>query len=355
MDPIIELKDVTKVYQMGVQEVRALDGVSVSIFPNEYVAIMGPSGSGKSTMMNVLGCLDTPSSGSYVLKGRDVSQMTDDQLAAVRNREIGFVFQTFNLLPRVDCLQNVELPLIYSGLRKSVRRRQAEKALAKAFAIKSAPAVALLVNSPGGSPVQSKLIHDRVRALAAQKDKKVLVFCEDVAASGGYMIACAGDEIYCDASSLLGSIGVISASFGFHEALGKLGIERRIRTAGENKMLADPFSPQTEEQKQRLERLMGQVHRHFIDLVKTRRGDKLSGKDDLFTGEVYTGDEAVEEGLADALADPFTRLRELYGEDVRLKTITPPQGGPLSRLLGQSAEQIIGAADTRAAWGRFGL
>lgn len=129
MNPIIELKDVTKVYRMGAQEVRALDGVSVTIYPNEYVAIMGPSGSGKSTMMNMLGCLDTPSSGTYVLHGNDVSRMTDDQLAAVRNREIGFVFQTFNLLPRVDCLQNVELPLIYSGMRKSMRRERAEQAL----------------------------------------------------------------------------------------------------------------------------------------------------------------------------------------------------------------------------------
>lgn len=129
MTPIIELRDVTKVYQMGAQEVRALNGASVTIYPNEYVAIMGPSGSGKSTMMNVLGCLDTPTSGSYVLKGKDVSKMTDDQLAAVRNREIGFVFQTFNLLPRVDCLQNVELPLIYSGLRRSARREMAQSAL----------------------------------------------------------------------------------------------------------------------------------------------------------------------------------------------------------------------------------
>ena len=129
MDPIIELKDVTKVYQMGQQQVRALAGVSLTIHANEYVAIMGPSGSGKSTLMNVLGCLDTPTSGSYRLKGKDVSRMSDDQLAAVRNREIGFVFQTFNLLPRVDCLQNVELPLIYSGMRKGARRKLAAAAL----------------------------------------------------------------------------------------------------------------------------------------------------------------------------------------------------------------------------------
>ena len=127
--PIIELRDVRKMYQMGSQEVHALAGVSLQIYPNEYVAIMGPSGSGKSTMMNVVGCLDTPSSGEYWLNSQNVGHMEDDELAAVRNKEIGFVFQTFNLLPRVNCLQNVELPLIYAGLRKTQRREMAAKAL----------------------------------------------------------------------------------------------------------------------------------------------------------------------------------------------------------------------------------
>ena len=126
---LIDLRDITKVYQMGTEEVRALGGVNVQIMPNEYVAIMGPSGSGKSTLMNIIGCLDTPTSGEYVLNRRDVSHMSDNELAAIRNREIGFVFQTFNLLPRVNCLQNVELPLIYSGVRRSVRREQAKQAL----------------------------------------------------------------------------------------------------------------------------------------------------------------------------------------------------------------------------------
>lgn len=127
--PVIELIDVKKLYQMGSQEVRALDGVNVRIFPNEYVAIMGPSGSGKSTMMNIIGCLDVPSEGRYVLNGQDVGDMDDDELAAARNREIGFVFQTFNLLPRVNCLQNVELPLIYSGIGRTRRRQMAADAL----------------------------------------------------------------------------------------------------------------------------------------------------------------------------------------------------------------------------------
>lgn len=128
-DPIIELKDVRRIYQMGTQTVKALDGANIVVYPGEYVAIMGPSGSGKSTMMNVIGCLDVPSSGTYILNGQDVSDMNDDELAEARNREIGFVFQTFNLLPRVNCLQNVELPLIYAGISRSKRREMAEKAL----------------------------------------------------------------------------------------------------------------------------------------------------------------------------------------------------------------------------------
>ncbi|MDQ7041700.1 MAG: ABC transporter ATP-binding protein [Rhodothermus sp.] len=127
--PLIQLRDVTKIYKMGIQQVRALDGVSLDVYPNEYVAIMGPSGSGKSTLMNIIGCLDTPTSGTYFLNGRDVSRLSDDELARIRNKEVGFVFQTFNLLPRVNCLQNVELPLIYAGVRKSQRRALAEAAL----------------------------------------------------------------------------------------------------------------------------------------------------------------------------------------------------------------------------------
>lgn len=127
--PLIQLRDVTKIYKMGTQQVRALDGISLDVYANEYVAIMGPSGSGKSTLMNIIGCLDTPTSGTYYLNGQDVSRLSDDELARIRNKEVGFVFQTFNLLPRVNCLQNVELPLIYAGVRKSQRRALAEAAL----------------------------------------------------------------------------------------------------------------------------------------------------------------------------------------------------------------------------------
>ena len=130
-ESLIQLRDVRKIYPMGSEEVRALDGVSLDVFPNEYVAVMGPSGSGKSTLMNMIGCLDTPTEGTYLLRGQNVGEMEDDELAEIRNREVGFVFQTFNLLPKVNCLQNVELPLIYSGKRKAERRRLAEIAIDK--------------------------------------------------------------------------------------------------------------------------------------------------------------------------------------------------------------------------------
>lgn len=242
------------------------------------------------------------------------------------------------------------------GRGNALNLAKVEKLLARAFAPGSAAAVAILVNSPGGSPVQSKLIHDRIRALAEEKDKTVLVFCEDVAASGGYMIACAGDEIFCDASSIMGSIGVISASFGFTGAMEKIGVERRLRTAGKNKSLSDPFSEETEEQRTRLERLMNRLHTHFIDLVKTRRSGKLDESDEeLFTGQVYTGDEAVENGLADHLGEVRSVLKSRYGKDVRTRLLTVPKGGMLSRLLGQSAANFAETLENREIWSRYGL
>ncbi len=130
MNPLIRLNDVRKTYVMGDEEIHALAGVSLVIFPGQYVAIMGPSGSGKSTLMNVLGCLDTPTSGSYLLKEREIAEMNDDELAEIRNNEIGFIFQTFNLLPRTDAVQNVELPLVYSGINRRERTERAKGALA---------------------------------------------------------------------------------------------------------------------------------------------------------------------------------------------------------------------------------
>jgi signal peptide peptidase SppA len=226
-----------------------------------------------------------------------------------------------------------------------------EKLLDKAFAYEDAPAVAITVNSPGGSPVQSRLICERIRALAEEKDKPVLVFCEDLAASGGYMIACAGDEIFADPASVVGSIGVISASFGFTSAMERLGVERRIKTAGESKVLSDPFSEETDAQKQRMERLLEAVHKQFIALVKDRRGDRLKADLARFDGSIYTGEEAVEAGLIDALGEARSVLRERFGEKVRIKALAPPKGGLLARFT-SSAMDVI---ETRAAWDRFGV
>jgi len=226
-----------------------------------------------------------------------------------------------------------------------------EKLLDKAFAFEDAPAVAISINSPGGSPVQSRLICERIRALAEEKEKPVLVFCEDLAASGGYMIACAGDEIFADPASVVGSIGVISASFGFTGAMERLGVERRIKTAGESKVLSDPFSEETEAQKERMERLLEAVHTQFIALVKARRGDRL--KDDLarFDGTIYTGEEAVEAGLIDGLGEARATLRERFGEKTRIKPLSPPKGGLLARFTASAVDVI----EARTAWDRFSL
>lgn len=226
-----------------------------------------------------------------------------------------------------------------------------EKLLDKAFAMEDAPVVAISINSPGGSPVQSRLICDRIRALAAEKEKPVLVFCEDLAASGGYMIACGGDEIFADPASVVGSIGVISAGFGFTGAMERLGVERRIKTAGDSKVLADPFSAETDAQRARMERLLEGVHQQFIALVKARRGDKLKAGVELFDGSIFTGEEALEAGLIDGLGEARSVLRERFGDKVRIKAFAPSRGGLLARFTASAVDMI----EARTAWARFGL
>ena len=190
--------------------------------------------------------------------------------------------------------------------------------------MRNAAAVAIQINSPGGSPVQSALIYKRIRSLAEEKGLKVYVFAEDVAASGGYLLALAGDAIYADASSIVGSIGVISASFGLNEFINKLGIQRRVITAGANKDILDPFLPEKPEDVERVKSIQADVHAEFIALVKSRRGKKIEAAgDSLFTGEFWSGKKAVELGLIDGLADLRGKMRELYGEDVRFKLVTP--------------------------------
>jgi len=279
------------------------------------------------------------------------------------------------LLPKSMRSQAVTIPVIrlhgtiMSGggqLRPSLSLTSTAATLEKAFAYPEAPAVAISINSPGGSPVQSRLIYKRIRDLAAEKNKKVLVFVEDVAASGGYMIAIAGDEIIADPSSIVGSIGVVSASFGFTELLKKVGIERRVHTAGQNKAVLDPFKPEKQEDVERLKALQLEVHETFIDMVKGRRGTRLRDDPDLFTGLFWSGKKALELGLVDALGDMRQVLKDRYGPKTRLALVSPPRGlfGRRLGLLGSRSESgiaaeaahgFLDAAEDRAQWARFGL
>src|SRR5256712_6430590 len=202
-------------------------------------------------------------------------------------------------------------------LRPGMSLAGVARTLERAFSMKNAKAVALVINSPGGSPVQSRQIHLRIRQLAAEKKLPVLVFVEDVAASGGYMIGCAGDEIFCDPSSILGSIGVVGGSFGFQELIKRIGVERRLYTAGEHKAMLDPFLPENPEDVERLKALQRDIHQDFIGLVKRSRGARLKGPEKtLFSGEYWTGSKAIELGLSDGIGDLRATLRARFGEDV---------------------------------------
>ena len=250
---------------------------------------------------------------------------------------------------------------IGSPLRPALTFKSSKDALERAFSRKGIAAVAITVNSPGGSPVQSALIHARIRELAAEHQVPVLVFCEDVAASGGYWLACAGDEIFADDSSIIGSIGVISAGFGFVEALRKLGVERRVHTSGEAKSMLDPFQPEKPEDIDHLLNLQADVHDAFKALVKSRRGTKLNGSDsELFSGAFWSGRQALAKGLIDGIGHVHGVLKDRFGEQVVIRAVSAPQGWGFRRLgFGAAAPDIAAAAiaaiETRALWARFGL
>src|SRR6201986_2239166 len=211
------------------------------------------------------------------------------------------------------------------------------RTLERAFATMNAKAIALVITSPGGSPVQSRQIYLRIRQPAAEKKLPVLVFVEDVAASGGYMLACAGDEIFCDPSSILGSIGVVGGSFGFQELIRKMGVERRLYTAGEHKAMLDPFLPEDPDDVARVKALQREIHAIFISLVKQSRGAKLKGADDvLFTGEYWAGEASVSLGLAGGGVDLRSTLRARFGEKVLMPVIAPATG-MLSSLFGRKS------------------
>jgi signal peptide peptidase SppA len=245
------------------------------------------------------------------------------------------------------------------------------RVLERAFSFWNAKAVALMINSPGGSPVQSRQIYLRIRQLAAEKNLPVLAFVEDVAASGGYMVACAADEIFCDPSSILGSIGVVGGSFGMQELIRRIGIERRLYTAGEHKAMLDPFLPENPDDVARLKAIQREIHAIFIALVKRSRGARLKGADDvLFTGEYWAGETAVALGLADAIGDLRSTLRARYGEKV-LTPLIAPASGMLAGLLGRRSpgagspspleaavalpDELISSLESRAVWAKFGF
>src|SRR5579862_6707511 len=240
-------------------------------------------------------------------------------------------------------------------LRPGMSLAGVARTLERAFSVKNAKAVALVINSPGGSPVQSRQIYLRIRQLAAEKKLPVLVFVEDVAASGGYMIACAGDEIFCDPSSILGSIGVVGGTFGFQELIKKIGVERRLYTAGSHKAMLDPFLPEDPDDVARLKALQREIHDIFISLVKQSRGARLKGADDmLFTGEYWAGQTSVSLGLADAIGDLRSTLRARYGDKVRTPVIAPSTG-LLSGLLGRKSGGAATLAQLASPDGIAGL
>jgi len=283
------------------------------------------------------------------------------------------------ILPKKFRSNDIEIPVVRltgiieaasSPFRNGLSLSACASNLDKAFAHKQAPCVAIIVNSPGGSPVQSRLIFRRIRDLAEEKNKHVVVFVEDAAASGGYMIACAGDEIVADPSSIIGSIGVVSSSFGFPQLLKKIGVERRVYTAGKNKVSLDPFQPEKESDIEHLKKLQLEIHETFIHLVKERRGVKLKQDETIFTGMFWTGQGAKELGLIDRLGDMRSVLVDRYGTKIKFKLITSGRGllggrkaaqglsgsAPLAgQMAGAAVDGLLQGVQDRALWSRYGL
>lgn len=239
------------------------------------------------------------------------------------------------------------------------------RVLERAFSVRGVRAIALDINSPGGSPVQSAMVFDRIRALAEEKKLPVLGFTQDVAASGGYWLACAADEIFANENSIVGSVGVISSSFGLQNLLERFGIERRVHTSGDRKGFLDPFLPEKAEDVGRLKSLQAEIHESFRELVRVRRRGRLKADEEvLFSGEFWTGRKAMELGLIDGLGDLRTVLRERYGKKVRLPVFGPEQGW-LRRRIGIAgwsgtsgthwADELMNTIEARAIWSRYGL
>ena len=269
-----------------------------------------------------------------------------------RSSDMKYLIPFLNRKPVVAVIRLAGM--IGAGGRAQLNDEVLGPVIEKAFSRGKPAAVALVINSPGGSPVQSSLIAARIRRLAAEKDIPVHAFVEDVAASGGYWLAVAADDIWVDRSSILGSIGVISASFGAQVFLTRQGIERRVYTAGKSKSTLDPFLPEKPEDVTRLKDLLGQIHEAFIDHVKARRGGKLADDPDLFTGEFWLGQRSIELGLADGIGHLGPKMKELYGDKVKFAKYGPKRG-LLARFGATLAQDAIGAVEERASYARFGL
>lgn len=273
--------------------------------------------------------------------------------------------------PRVMVLPLYGVIMAGGRLRQAINLAAVADRIDEAFHTPGVSAVALQINSPGGSPVQSAMIAKRIRDLAKEKHIPVLAFAEDVAASGGYMLALAGDEIYADESSLIGSIGVVSAGFGLKDAISKLGIERRLYTAGERKAMLDAFTEEKEEDVERLKEMQADIHENFKKMVRDRRGKRLKGlRGRIFSGDVFTGHEAVKMGLIDGIGDMRSVLRDRFGDNVKFQVLgdKKPRLGALIGLGQKSARNtdyaggvpdwphaMLAAVEERLFWNRFGL
>ena len=268
----------------------------------------------------------------------------------------------FSFFKKKKIISHIKLSGVIGNVgkfRQGIEYSSQEEIIKKAFLVKKALAVAITINSPGGSPVQSHLIYKLIREQAKKHKKKVIVFAEDVAASGGYLIACAGDEIYANSSSIIGSIGVISASFGFKNLIDKIGVQRRIYTAGKNKSTLDPFVDEKEEDIKRLKSIQLEIHQDFIDVVEESRGIKLNKNTgiELFSGEFWTGKKSKDLGLIDGLGNVDQILKDKFGEEIEIKKFGKPKGWIAKKLSSSEdhAEKLISILEERSIWHRYGL
>ena len=268
----------------------------------------------------------------------------------------------FSFFKKKKIISHIKLTGIIGNVgkfRQGIEYSGQEDIIKKAFSVKKAQAVAVTINSPGGSPVQSHLIYKFIREQAKKHKKKVIVFAEDVAASGGYLIACSGDEIYANSSSIIGSIGVIYSSFGFKDLIQKIGVQRRVYTAGKNKSTLDPFLEEKDEDIKRLKNIQLELHQDFIDVVEKSRGSKLKKESgiELFSGEFWSGKKAIELGLIDGIGNAEQILREKFGEEVQIKKFEKTKGW-LAKKLSTSedhADKLVSILEERSIWQRYGF